>query len=289
MKIRSQVYPHSYYDLMHCSTCTHIFLGLMPTQEELRVFYSRNYKPYNVARSQRGWRAKLRERVHRWIYGPGSQTSRVALAFRWILPNYPTYVPKGVLLDVGCGAGTILQELSALGWQCEGIDVEPTIREKLAAHNILVHVGDALDILRQCPPEHYDAVLSCHSLEHLASPLDVVKEIARVLRPGGQFVVTVPNHDSWLAKRYKDKWFALECPAHIHIFSIQSLTYLLTTCGLKVTRIFCSEIASTLCHLRSGQPSSNLCAELLPVFAEVRARFANFFLKGDVVTVHAEK
>lgn len=182
-----------------------------------------------------------------------------------------------------------MEEQRNLGWRCEGIDMEPSVRDRLAAKNITVHIGDALDILRSRPADYYDAVLSCHSLEHFVSPCDVVQEVTRVLRRGGQFVVTVPNYQSWLAWRYPDKWFALECPAHLHIFGIQSLTHLLVSCGLRVKKVFCSEISANYRTVCCEKDVMRYSASFMAIFSEVRARLANVLRKGDVVTIHARK
>jgi SAM-dependent methyltransferase len=43
------------------------------------------------------------------------------------------------------------------------------------------------------PDEHYDFVLSCHSLEHVANPLKAIAEWNRVLKPGGYLVLVLPD------------------------------------------------------------------------------------------------
>lgn len=281
MRVKAQLSSRRCYDLVRCETCTHIFLKPHPTDEELREFYSRTYKPYTVVRDRFSKRARVREKLLHWVYGPGSTHNWWAPRMRWLLPNYPRYVPNGLVLDVGCGAGTILEELKDLGWRCEGIDVERSVKDRLAQSGITVHLGDALEMLRQIPAHQYNAVLSCHSLEHMRHPRAVAREILRVLQPGGEFIVTVPNHQSWLARQFGEKWFALECPAHLHIFGTRSLRYLLTTCGFVVREIYYSEVPDN--YLRLSERMSKIAS----LYAEFRARIANFVGRGDVVTISA--
>ncbi|RZT95242.1 class I SAM-dependent methyltransferase [Rivibacter subsaxonicus] len=47
--------------------------------------------------------------------------------------------------------------------------------------------------LRQLPDAHYDFVLSCHNLEHIANPLRALAEWVRVIRPGGHLLLIVPS------------------------------------------------------------------------------------------------
>src|ERR1700681_3393851 len=41
--------------------------------------------------------------------------------------------------------------------------------------------------------ESFDAVIACHMIEHLANPIEALRECERVLRPGGRLVLIVPD------------------------------------------------------------------------------------------------
>jgi len=289
LAVESQLASRREYNLLQCAACTHIFLAETPRTDELKDFYSQKYKPYNVSCSSLGSRNHLRAAMHRHIYGPPRSLNWFAQRLQWLVPNYPSYVPNGLLLDIGCGAGTILAEQQQLGWRCEGLDMEPSIKERLAQKGIIVHIGDALSVLRTLPPQHYDAVLSCHSLEHFALPRDVICEVWRILRPQGVFVVTVPNADSWLAHRYAQTWFAQECPGHLQIFSTRSLSTLLSLNRFRIEKTFCSEISLSFANLYGGSGMLRKCGAFFAVAAELHARCANMFNQGDAITLHARK
>jgi ubiquinone/menaquinone biosynthesis C-methylase UbiE len=93
------------------------------------------------------------------------------------------------VLDAGCGSGTITLGLAGAAGHVVGIDLEDDFEGALlyaAQHeveNLEFRVGDVYTL--DFPDDHFDACL-CHSmLEMLDGPLDAVRELKRVLRPGG--------------------------------------------------------------------------------------------------------
>jgi SAM-dependent methyltransferase len=105
--------------------------------------------------------------------------------------------PGALCLDVGCGDGrTAGPWLVRTGRQYVGVDVSrPAVDAAVAGGLTAVHV-DGTDCL-PFPDDHFDHVLCIEVLEHLFAPQETVKEIHRVLKPGGTFVVTVPNVAYW--------------------------------------------------------------------------------------------
>ena len=91
---------------------------------------------------------------------------------------------------------------------------EYVVFDVLPGSNVDV-VGDAHDLARHFPPEHFDAILSCAVFEHLMMPWAVVTEMNRVLKPGGLVLVathqTLGMHDlPWDFWRFSDTaWDAL--------------------------------------------------------------------------------
>jgi ubiquinone/menaquinone biosynthesis C-methylase UbiE len=104
----------------------------------------------------------------------------------------PYLQPGMTLLDCGCGPGAItlgLAEAVAPG-QVVGVDREPSMvaracalaKEHQVAH-VRFQVGDLCDL--PFPASAFDAVFTCAVLEHLADPVQALREIGRVLKPGG--------------------------------------------------------------------------------------------------------
>jgi ubiquinone/menaquinone biosynthesis C-methylase UbiE len=116
-----------------------------------------------------------------------------------------TVQPGMRVLDVGCGRGEILLHCARLGADAYGIDYAPVamqlsqkLIEKTASEGITAKVGiaQADAKLLPFPSQHFDRVLMFDVVEHLHPwELDeALKEVHRVLKPGGVFIVhTAPN------------------------------------------------------------------------------------------------
>ncbi len=117
----------------------------------------------------------------------------------------------GVAADIGCGPGVFIRHMStrakyvlAADIDCESLDRVRLRHKNLSNVEFIVTSANVLPI----PDEHLDTVLLLEVLEHLVDDRAAVREMSRVLRPGGKLVVSVPvppgevNHDSaWGHKR----------------------------------------------------------------------------------------
>ncbi len=126
------------------------------------------------------------EATHWWYVGMRRIAAR--LVRRLALPC------PARILDAGCGAGGGLRWLSEFG-ATTGIDWHPRAVD-YAAH-ASARVARASVQAIPFPSEYFDLVTSFEVLYHLAVSDDVaaLREMARVLRPGGWLVVRVPAHN----------------------------------------------------------------------------------------------
>jgi len=105
------------------------------------------------------------------------------------------------MLEIGCGRGGFaakLAETTAAARVC-GVDFSRTAVAMAARHGragghpqLAFAVGDILTIPYR--DGAFDAVVSCETVEHVADPARAVRELARVLRPGGMLYLTTPNY-----------------------------------------------------------------------------------------------
>ena len=107
-----------------------------------------------------------------------------------------TYVPMPAqLLDLGCGTGYSSYRLAQQGYDVVGIDISDMFLDgasSRSAPGLCYTVGDALEL--PFSDSVYDAVSSFDMIEHVADVERVLKELDRILRPGGRFVLVCPNY-----------------------------------------------------------------------------------------------
>jgi SAM-dependent methyltransferase len=99
----------------------------------------------------------------------------------------------GRALDCGCGAGDNARLLKQRGWRVTGVTLSTAEQRAAAEHCERVFVADLEQQLPEAIGAGYDAVLLSHVLEHLRAPAQLLREVRRVLAPGGVVLVALPN------------------------------------------------------------------------------------------------
>lgn len=104
--------------------------------------------------------------------------------------------PGGNVLDFGCGTGEISRGLAASGWRVTACDASRGMIEQAEKRDrqsgvewIFLDHGNALPF----EDASFDAVISSSVFEYLTDPTAQAREIARILKPGGRFCLTVPD------------------------------------------------------------------------------------------------
>ena len=101
--------------------------------------------------------------------------------------------PGSSILEIGCGKGMLLNNLQESGYTVTGIDMDAdAISQCRAAHPKIaaqVASGDAIPF----PAESFDAVLSFDVFEHIRDSDRHLREVKRVMKPGGHYLLQTPN------------------------------------------------------------------------------------------------
>jgi len=147
-----------------------------------------------------------------------------------------TVIPRGKILDVGCGVGYFVKQALLAGYDAYGIELSRAAVTFGRQHlNLNLFLGNFLTF--PFPEGDYDAVTLWHTFEHLPEPRLVLRRIHELLKSGGFVLIALPNISSLQAKLFKLHWYHLDVPRHLFHFSPASLTNLLQRSGFNVLRI----------------------------------------------------
>jgi ubiquinone/menaquinone biosynthesis C-methylase UbiE len=141
--------------------------------------------------------------------------------------------PMDRVLDVGCGTGELLARLAAKypDARLAGLDPVPAMLEKAKrklSDKVELRVGWANEL--PWPDATFDRVVSCNMFHYITHPVEAVREMERVLRPGGKIVIT-DWCDDYLACRLCNVYLRLTSRAYYKTYRQAECAALLRQAG----------------------------------------------------------
>jgi SAM-dependent methyltransferase len=143
-----------------------------------------------------------REALTTKLYATGANLAARAGIYRWQVPPFDLvpwvlgqvdWTGTERVLDVGCGYGAYLAELTLRAEASIGVDLSPGMLAEARGHGVPVANADSQAL--PFPAGTFDVVLAAHMLYHLLDVSAGVKELRRVLRPGGAAVAVTNAAD----------------------------------------------------------------------------------------------
>lgn len=216
----------TYWDCAHCHA---LYLAPRPTPQSISRAYARYYTHVPAVSSPIA-HLKQRLRNELWFHALGVDfRPRLCLPRfaglwvrglrHWIAEPFGlrqlAQMPKGLLIDVGCGNGEKLELAGRLGWRTCGIELDAAAVHAARSHGLDVRHGSYQELTRM--PELADCIICSHVLEHVHEPLALLRHLRAALKPGGTLLLSTPNARSHLRNVYGPYWRGLEAPRHLAI------------------------------------------------------------------------
>ncbi|HEY5536061.1 MAG TPA: class I SAM-dependent methyltransferase [Ignavibacteria bacterium] len=215
------------YQILQCRDCKYYFVApdIDLSQEEWRSLYENEYF---AGANLTSWQIRLRDKERK-------------MRLKYIQSKLK--IEKGKFLDMGCGEGFVLNEAYKNGFEPIGVDIAYNLSTENSAFSF--HKRNVFEA--SFPDNYFSAIYMDSVLEHLLNPMETLRELRRILKPGGVFFVVVPNEDSLdnfmikimrILALQSDKYGKIKpfvTPYHVHGFNLNSLKAALSIC--KFTEI----------------------------------------------------
>lgn len=137
------------------------------------------------------------------------------------------------ILDIGCGSGTFLYELSEIGF-ADLNGMEPFIEEEINKKEFKIYKSFIDDFN---PNKTYDLIFLKDSLEHMESPYLSIKKAKELLEDDGYLIITIPVKTEYFYNLYGEHWFQLDAPRHLITFSLDGFISMTENLNLNIADI----------------------------------------------------
>jgi 2-polyprenyl-3-methyl-5-hydroxy-6-metoxy-1,4-benzoquinol methylase len=218
------------WDYWECKKCNSLYLDARPNQRSIGMAYQ-NY--YTHEKYNQKIFTSFKKIIHNEL---NSNRLNINLRPRLHIPNFLKFAleplhkrlpmsfmlnglrdmkTKGVIMDVGCGSGEMLNIAHHLGWKAYGIESDPEAVKN--ARNKGLNIEHASYHALSKYKDYFDCILCSHVLEHVHSPLEMLDAIHSSLKVGGVLFLSLPNSKSAMREYFGANWRGLEAPRHLAI------------------------------------------------------------------------
>lgn len=213
------------FTFVKCLSCGLAFLNPRPTLDSIIKLYETDYTldnkqivPPRIETNK--WKSLIKKFGRKFI---GSYTDEII--------DYSA----GKVLDIGCGNGYVLLSLKHKGCEVFGIEANRNAVEICSNSGLNVFHGTLEEA--HYPDQFFDVVIMSQVIEHLQSPKKTLKEIYRILKPGGRIYIYCPNVESYLSTLFVKYWHGWHIPFHFYGFTEKTIRRLADEGGFIINKI----------------------------------------------------
>jgi len=134
------------------------------------------------------------------------------------------------LLDVGAGAGFLVEAARRRGVDAIGVEPSEALARDARAHDLPVFQGTLPHV--EAPAGDFDIVTCVDVIEHVTDPVSLLRSMARCLQPNGLMIVTSPDVESLVASTLGRRWWHYRA-AHVCFLPTSAMHLALAEAGLR--------------------------------------------------------
>jgi 2-polyprenyl-3-methyl-5-hydroxy-6-metoxy-1,4-benzoquinol methylase len=209
------------FTFVRCNRCGLIYQSPRLTIEQIKPFYDDEYLAH-------------RKRTDWGFLSPLFRAAMNSLdrQKRRIVRRYVKLDPTSAVLDVGCGAGTFLEQVrAACGSRVVGVDFVDLSKQP-ALHHTEFYAGLFYD--QQLGRSRFDLITMWHVLEHDYDPLRSLSHARDALKVDGRLIIEVPRLDSLTFRLFGNRWPGLQAPQHTALYDRKMLLRMVGRAGFDV-------------------------------------------------------
>ncbi len=217
-----------------CSNCFSLQISVIPDQQTLSRHYSSDYYSFthgpSAQESAHSWLKSERDKAY---FSQNSYIGRVLKVLKPV-PLFDTLRASGLktgqyVLDVGCGAGFLLDNLAQIGFK-NLLGIDPFISaDMFTSAGVPIKRSTLFEM-----EDSFDFIMFNHSFEHLPLPRDELMAALKCLHPNGRCLIRVPTPSSRAWETYGVNWVQLDAPRHLTLISRLGMRIMASGCGFQI-------------------------------------------------------
>jgi len=137
------------------------------------------------------------------------------------------------ILEVGCATGAFIK-MASNQFDMWGLDISEFAVEQARRNNpdVSHQIKKGMVEDQDFPDNFFDCIVLWDVIEHLWDPLETIKKLTKLLKPGGILAVSTPNIGAFSARLMGKYWHFMTVPEHLSFFNKRTINYLFKMTGL---------------------------------------------------------
>lgn len=269
------------YQVVQCRSCGLVQVNPQPDVDAVRPYYESGYFEKRTDRGYDNYFSSALKQQINHVYELNLNDLGFSDYERDIIWNSYSInkenQPKS--LDAGCAAGYFVEYMREKGWKSEGIEIsESAARFGIDELSLDIIVDDFLSC-KQLETGNYQLVTMWASIEHMHSPMAVLRRGYELLAPGGRMILSTCRYGLLAQLRQKD-WRYMNVPEHLYFFRMNGFRSAARKVGFDVVKAISYGSGFTT------KKDSGLWYKLAKRIADPLVKALN---QGDMMAIHLRK